>query len=698
MKKAPAKSASIYFNRELSRMSFNHRVLQEARDPSVPILEKLKFLAIYSSNTDEFYRIRVSSLRSLARLNQKTIKKLDYQPAALLKKIKQGIAKQQEELEGIYRNIVVPELEAHNIIILDEKSLDSRQAAHVKEYFNELVVPRLRPMLVIKNRIAPFLKNNATYLLIKLLPKERGKKTRQTRRRSQYATLELPIHHLPRFHVLPDRGKYRCVIFLDDIIRFNLSSIFRGYDILGSHAGTLSRDAELYIEDEFSGNLVQKIKRSLTKRRIAVPARFEYDRSIPSGTLEYFCNALSLEREGLMPVRRYHRFRDFFNFPDFGMKRLRYSAVTPLEHPHIRLDKPIMPQITEQGHLLHGPYQSFDYVLKFLQQAADDPEVVAIKIILYRVAERSRVVDVLIRAAKAGKEVTVFSEVKARFDELPNIQHAERMADAGINVIYSIPGLKVHAKLCIVTKRSGDTLTRYCYLSTGNFNENTARQYCDIGMFTRNLEIAEDINHVFKMLHGIETTTTFKHLLVAPFHLREQMMALIDFEIKRAKAGKTSGIILKMNNLEDPPLIDKLYEASRAGVKIRMIVRGICCLVPGVEKLSENIKVISIVDRFLEHARIFWFHHGGKERVYLSSADWMTRNMLRRIEVAFPVADPENIREIRDLLDIQFADNSKARRINRHQSNPYRRGGREPHRAQTEAYAYFADQLAGLRK
>jgi polyphosphate kinase len=678
----------VFFNRELSRLSFNHRVLQEARDPSVPVLEKLKFLAIYSSNIDEFYRIRVSSLRSIARLNPKTIKKLDYEPPALIRRIGQLINKQQEELEDIYKRIILPELKAHDILILDEKSLDKAQAANVREYFDEHVVPRLRPMLVIKGRIAPFLKNNATYLLIKLLPKE-GKRRRKVKRRAQYATLEIPTHHLPRFHVLPDREGHKCVIFLDDIMRFNLSKIFPGYDVAEAHAGTLSRDAELYIDDEFSGNLVQKIKRSIARRRIALPSRFEYDRGIPRRSLMYFVEALSLSKLDLMAVRRYHKFRDFFSFPDFGKKGLKYAPITHLNHPVLRLDRPVASQIAGKDHLLHLPYQTFDYLVKFLQQAADDPRVVSIKIILYRVAEPSKVVEALIRASRAGKEVTVFSEVKARFDELPNIQNAERMADAGINVLYSIPGLKVHAKLCLVTRKFGETLTRYCYMSTGNFNEATAKQYCDIGMFTSDQELCNEANQVFKMLHGAPSKRTFKHLVVAPFHLRDQMLALVDFEIRRVKAGKTGHIILKMNSLEDERLIRKLYEASQAGVKIQMIIRGICCLVPGVEGLSENITVVSIVDRFLEHARVFWFLHGGKEKLYLSSADWMTRNTLRRIEVAFPVRSADNIRVIKDLLDIQLADNTKARVINRTQSNPYKPSGLDLHRTQAESYQYL---------
>jgi polyphosphate kinase len=463
--------------------------------------------------------------------------------------------------------------------------------------------------------------------------------------------------------------------------------------VVESHAGTLSRDAELYIDDEFYGNLVQKIKRSITKRRVALPARFEYDRSIPAKTLNYFVDALSLDKADLMPVRRYHKFRDFFSLPDLGLKQLRYPPLSALNHPDLSLEAPIMPQLGGTDHLLHLPYQSFEYMIRFLQEAAEDPEVIAIKIILYRVAEKSRIVDLLIRAAHAGKEVTVFSEVKARFDELPNIQNAERMADAGINVLYSIPGLKVHAKLCLVTKKSKNELKRYCYLSTGNFNENTARQYSDIGMFTANQAMALEVNRVFQMLHGAQREHAFKHLLVAPYYMRDHFMALLEYEIARAKSGRKAKAIIKMNGLEDQRLIDKLYDASQAGVKIKMIVRGICCLVPGVKGLSENIEVTSIVDRYLEHARIFWFYHGGKEKVYLSSADWMVRNISRRIEVAFPVYDEKNKKALKDLLDIQLADNTKARRINRQQTNPYAKPGKTPHRAQIESYQYLLSAL-----
>lgn len=686
----------IYYNRELSRLSFNSRVLQEARDPAVPVLEKLKFLAIFSSNTDEFYRVRVAGIRGVESLKEKTIRKLDYEPRALLKKIKQIINKQQEEVEDIYHNVILPELKANKILLLNEQELDKAQMQAVKEYFNSDVVPRLRPMLVIKNRIAPFLKNNATYLLIKLYPKERRQNTTSSKRRPTYATLEIPTHHLPRFFVLPDRGKKKCVMFLDDLIRFNLKKVFPGYDVIESFAGTLSRDAELYIDDEFSGNIVQKIKRSLNKRRIAMPARFEYDKAMPRKTLDYFVEALSINRSDLLPVRRYHKFRDFFKFPDFEAAHLKYAPVKPLKHPQLRLDTPIIEQLGKKAHLIHAPYQSYEYVLKFLRQAADDPKVVAIKITLYRIAEKSKVIDALIKAAQAGKEVTVFSEVKARFDELPNIVSAEQLESAGANVLYSIPGLKVHAKLCIVTRREGNHLKRYSYLSTGNFNEQTARIYCDIGMFSADQEMAADVNRIFRMLHGVEPESDFKHLLVAPSGMRGRFLELIDFEILQAKTGKRAEIFLKMNSLEDRQLIDKLYEASQAGVKIRAVVRGICCLVPGVNGLSDNIEVISIVDRFLEHARVYWFSHGGKHRMYLASADWMQRNMSRRVEAAFPVLDGDNKKQLRRLMKIQWSDNVKARRINRNQSNPYR-GGKGTYRAQSDSYEFMAQLVKGAK-
>lgn len=676
------------FNREMSWLSFNYRVLQEAQNPATPLYERIKFLAIYSSNLEEFFKVRVASLRHMIHFSEKARKKLPFDPRQLQRDLLLTIDAQQRDFLQVFYQEIIPGLEQEKIHILDPKDLSKKQDHFVRDYFDHYVRPWTRPMLIVKNRISAFLKNNTLYLLLQMVPKpEKGEEPK--RGRYHYASLEIPTDHCPRWLVLPDEGDKHFVMFLDDVIRHNLDALFPGYDIIEAKAVKLTRDADLNIDDEYAGNMVNKIRKMIEKRRTGLPSRFVYDKSMAKKTLSYFMEAFSIRKEDLLPSDRYHNYEDLFSFPRFGQSSLGYSPLPPLKLAQLDTTNNVLDQIRDKRVLLYFPYHDYDPVLAFLHHAARDPKVISIKISLYRVASESRIVKALRKAAEKGVDVTVFSELKARFDEMSNIQVSEKLESSGVNVLYSLPGLKVHSKLCLITRKEEDKLVRYAYLGTGNFNENTAKLYTDFGYFTTEEAICNDIRMIFKLLAGVETDEKYAALLVAPMRMRNQFNRLIDFEISEARAGKPAAMFLKMNSLEDERIIQKLYEASKAGVKIRMIIRGICCLVPGVEGLSENIEVISVVDRYLEHARAFIFHHGGAEKVYLSSADWMSRNLSRRIETAFEVA-PAHLRTIiKDILDIQWRDNVKARITNQAQDNPMRVDTAAPNQSQLTIYEYL---------
>lgn len=678
------------FNRELSWLSFNYRVLQEAKNPDTPLYERIKFLAIYSSNLEEFFKVRVASLRHMISFSSKARKKLDFDPEQLHRQILLTIEQQQMEFLDLFYQTIIPALQREDVHILSETELSDKQGKFVREYFDNYVRPWTRPMLIVKNRISAFLKNNTLYLLLRMVPKPDNNESPQQRRvRYHYASLEIPTDHCDRWLVLPDQGKKRYVMFLDDVIRYNLNVLFPGYDIVEAKAVKLTRDADLNIDDEYSGNLVNKIRKLIEKRRTGLPSRFVYDKSMSKKTLHYFMEAFSIHKEDLLPSDRYHNYEDLFSFPKFNLKALSYDALPPLDVAAIDTSRNVLDQIKDKDVLLYYPYHDYDPVLAMLHHAARDPDVLSIKITLYRVAKESRVIKALRKAAEKGIDVTVFSEVKARFDELSNIQASEKLESSGVNVLYSLPGLKVHAKLCLITRREGNSIQRYAYLSTGNFNEDTARLYTDFGYFTTNEAVATDIRKIFKLLAGMDTDSKYTTLLVAPGRLRSELYRLIDFEINQAKQGKPAKMLLKMNSLEDKRIIMRLYEASRAGVKIRMIVRGICCLVPGIPGMSENIEIISIVDRFLEHARAFIFHHGGKEKTYLSSADWMSRNLSRRIETAFQITHPNLQQVVKEILEIQWRDTVKARLINKAQDNPFVPAKAPANQSQLTIYQYL---------
>ncbi len=671
------KAVYQYTDRELSWIAFNERVLQEAADPDVPLMERISFLAIFSSNLDEFFRVRVASLRSLTRLKKKSVDKLGFNPSRLVRQINRVVTEQQGWFGEIWRNLQ-PELRQHGIHLLNPREVDEEQRIFLQNYFNEDVLPLLNPVPLKEVGKDLFIKNRTIYLITEIWAGDADEPT--------HMLMEIPTPPLPRFVVLPDKGRQHYLIFLEDVIRLNISTLFPEYDTGNSYAIKVSRDADLHLEDEFSGDLVQMIRKSLAKREEGLPTRCLYDLSMPFALVAQIREQLDLNTSDLVLGGRYHNLHDLFAFPRFGKKSLCYPALPALPHAELTGASSIFETISQKDQLLHFPFQSYDPVLRFFQEAATDEQVEEICVSLYRVASNSAITKSLIEAKKRGKKVTAFVEVKARFDEASNLYWADQMEEAGVNVLYSMPGLKVHAKIALVMRREGDQLVRYGYLGTGNFNEKTARIYVDTALMTADERLTCEIEKVFGFLCGKLKKPQFDHLLVAPFAMRKQFYNLIEKEIEEAFAGRKGAMVLKMNSLEDPKIINKLYKASRAGVQIRIIVRGICRLVPGVEGMSENIEVTSIVDRFLEHARVYLFHNGGKPQMYLASADWMTRNLSRRVEVAFPIYDKSLFRELKRLLDLQIKDNVKSRVIDAKQQNNYVQNRRKKIRAQYASY------------
>jgi len=679
-----------FFDREISWLSFNFRVLQEAADKSNPLYERIKFLAIYSSNLDEFFRVRVASLRSLLALKEKSQHELNFDPRELLENIYSKVNSQQEFFGKIFRDEILPELEKNNIFLLNHETLSQKQSEWVLDYFRDNVQQHITPMLLIKNRITPFLQNRHLYLAVKLKSKHRRENLSGKKSRSRYALVEIPSGKLPRFIELPGEKNTHPIMFLDDVLKLNLPYIFTGYEIESVYSVKLTRDAELYIEDEFSGNLLVKIKKGLNKRDTGVPSRFLYDHEMPKDFLKFLKETLALTKEDLFPGGKYHNFFDFFAFPNPGFPELENNPLPPLHPLCFNNKSDYFLSIKEKDRALYFPYHDYAPVTRFLEIAAGDPSVLSIKITQYRVASDSKVVKQLIRAAENGKDVMAFVELKARFDEELNIRWAEEMEKAGVKVFYSFPGLKVHAKLALITRMEEDQPVNYAYLSTGNFNEKTSRIYTDFGMFTARPEITSEIENVFLFLSRKSADFKFKHLLVAQFNMRKQFSKLIENEISSAQNGQEAKIILKMNSLEDTKMIKKLYEASNAGVNIQIIVRGICRLIHGIKGQSENIEVISIVDRFLEHSRFYIFHNSGDELIYASSADWMKRNLSRRIEVAFPILDNDIKDMIKEIVNLQLADNKKARIIDESDANPFKSDGAENViQSQIEVYNYL---------
>ncbi|MBP6183640.1 MAG: polyphosphate kinase 1 [Saprospiraceae bacterium] len=678
-----------FIHRDISWLSFNERVLQEADNSNNPLLERIKFMAIYSNNLDEFFRVRVANQRNLLRVGKKTKAKLEYDPKLLMRQIRSIVNAQQERYTRLFSDELIPALKRHHIHFLRQTELNQDQEEFIDQYFNNHMLPFVQPVLLVKKKIRPFLSNAALYLIVVLHDLDKHEESRA------YAIIKVPSDHLPRFIQLPDQGEHKFLIMIDDVVRRSIPSLFPGYTVVDCYSIKLTRDAELYIDDEFSGDLIDKIRKSLTKRNIGPASRLVYDREMDADTLLFLREMFELETIDLFPEGRYHNNMDFFRFPDFGMTHLQVPSLPPLRFDVLEGDLDFFQQIRFKDRLINPPYHSFESVIRFFEGAATDPAVTHIKLVQYRVGSQSRIMNALKLAVANGKEVAVFIEVKARFDEAANLSWGEELERHGVKVNYSFPGLKVHAKLALVQRLEDNKPHFYTYLSTGNFHEGTVRIYSDIGLFTADERISTEVARIFTFLETVQLPErSFEHLLVGQFNLVEELTQLIENEMDNARRGLPASICLKLNSIQDPDFIDLLYKASMAGVKIRIIARGICCLIPGDNLYSANIEVISIVDRFLEHSRIHIFHNNGDPVVFLSSADWMTRNLHYRIETAFPIYNPDLCQKVIDIFEIQWNDNVKARVIDKNQSNHFRpETGDKPLRSQYETYFFLKRRL-----
>jgi polyphosphate kinase len=687
-----------YIDREKSWLAFNARVLQEAGDEKVPLLDRLRFLGIFSNNFDEFFRVRYAAIRRLSLEGQTGEKILGGITAQkLLNEITEIVIEQQSESLRIL-SVIEKELEKENIYIVNESQINKAQEQFIKDYFIQKVSPELVTIILNDLDEFPLLKDTSGYLAVKLVMKAKPatEEDEATVQEVRYAVVEIP-KNINRFVILPSNNDKQYIIMLDDVIRLNLHSIFNIflYDSISAHMIKITRDAELEIDSDQSKSLMEKISTSVKDRRIGEPVRFVYDQAIGKDTLEFFLTRMEIDSsDSIIPGGRYHNRRDYMNFPQLGRPDLLYSQNVPLPVSGLSLEGSILHKIKQKDYLLNAPYQSFAYVIKFLREAALDPKVISIKITLYRLAKNSQIISSLINAAKNGKKVTVQIELQARFDEASNISYAEQMQTEGINLIFGVKGLKVHSKICVIERVEEKKIRRYGFISTGNFNESTAKVYTDVTLFTAHQQILKEVNTIFEFFDINYRVHRYKHLFVSPHYTRSKFYKLIDREILNAIAGKEAYIKLKMNSLTDYKMIDKLYEASREGVKIQLIIRGICCLIPGVPEMSENIEAISIVDNYLEHSRVYIFANCGDPEVFISSADFMTRNLDARVEVTCPIYDQEIKTELIETFDIGWKANVKARLHSENLENKYRkRPDEKPFRAQLETYNYYRNKL-----
>lgn len=677
-----------FFKRDISWLSFNYRVLLEAKDKSLPVYDRIKFLAIFSSNLEEFYKVRVSGYHSsLLQAKEESIE----EALNTLYEINSEVTHQEKEYYRIFNDEILAELKENNIILYQSSDVLSFHKSFVMKYFNEEVFPYLTPMIIQKDYIHSFILDDRIYQIISLQKKRRENHRAKEEEKTIYALMKIPHKEVPRFIQLPSYHGMHYIMFIDDIIRSNLSSVFPGYNVKESYSIKISRDADFSIEEEGQANFAERLLSKVRKRKLGAVTRFQYDSAMPDTFLQYLCDTYEIEEEELLASGRYLNLADLIDLPNPSNLKLTEDLPEPLRVPLLEKNSSILRILRERDILLHFPYQSFDYLLRFLMQAAFDPKVLEIKVTQYRVAENSAVINSLISAAKNGKKVTVFVELKARFDEINNYYTAELMQQAGINIIYSLPSLKVHAKIAYVRKRSKDPnnpIKGYAYLSTGNFNEKTARIYSDLGLLTSNLKIITEMHELFQILEGKIQSYDFNQLLVAQFNMLPTLKKMIRNEINHVKKGRKGRIILKMNSLEDKKMIAELYKASEAGVEIDLIVRGICCLVPNQE-YSKNIKITRIVDSYLEHSRIWYFYNNGDSTLHLTSADWMGRNLRRRIETAFPIYSKHYQQMIMNILEIQLQDNVKACTINEDLENVYIRNNKPQIRAQRSIYKYL---------
>jgi polyphosphate kinase len=680
-------------NREISWLSFNERVLQEAADANVPIVERIRFLGIFSNNLDEFFKVRVATIKRMIDVENRTGSLTREKPSEILNEIQQTVLKQQKKFESIYQELK-KDLEKERIIIIDEKQLTRKKAEFVHRYFIEQVLPVLTPIMLHNVKEFPRLKDRSIYLAVKM-SSNKGKTE------NEYAIIEVPTERLGRFLLFPILTR-KYLILLDDVIRYGLKIVFSQFhfDHFEAYTIKLTRDAELDIDNDLSKSFLEKIDESVRERSEGQPVRFVYDKEMPSDLLKYLTHRLNLhENDTLIPGGRYHNFKDFMKFPNLGKKHLQYEKQSPLDHPRIHHGQSLFDVVTKKDLLLHFPYQKFTHYINWLREASMDPRVTSIKTTLYRVASDSAVCNALINAALNGKSVHVNIELQARFDEQSNIYWSKRLEEVGAKVTFGIRGLKVHSKLTLISRTENGRTVNYTAIGTGNFHEGTANVYSDLLLITKNKYMAAEVWKIFDFFHNTFKNYSFKYLMVSPNYQRKRLNAMIETEIANAKNGIPAFIILKVNSLVDPDMIRKLYQANNAGVRIKLIIRGTCSLIPGIKGQSENIEAISIVDKYLEHGRIFVFCNGGNELYFISSADWMTRNIDNRIEVSAPIFDKDLQAELKHILDIQLSDNVKARIINETQSNPYRKQpGEKLIRSQSELYNFYKKLSEGKIK
>ena len=677
--------------RDISWLSFNARVLQEAADNTVPLKERIKFLGIFSNNTDEFFRVRVATLKRMIELESKSSKvkvnmHLEESPEKILEEIQLIVLQQQNEFNRVWEEIV-EELRKEKIFLVTEKQLNREQKVFVQRHFEEEVRSNIIPLMIENIPQVPYLRDKSIYLGVVMSSKDSAY-------RQKYALIEIPSRALGRFVLLPSPHDEKHIILLEDVVRFNLPSIFSyfAYNKFDAWIFKVTRDAEMDIDNDVSTSLIQKIEKGIKNRRRGKPVRFVYDREMDAGLLEFLMRKMNMsKKDNLIPGGRIHNFRHFMDFPDvIPKKSLRKK---PFTHPLLAGTKRVTDIVLEKDILLSFPYHSFNGVLDMLREAAMDPHVTAIKVTAYRLASNSKVINALINAVRNGKQVTVMMELRARFDEEANLEWKERLEEEGVKVLIGIPNMKVHAKLCLIKKRVNNHTTHYGFVSTGNLNEKTASLYTDQCLLTANRNIMADVNKIFLYLEkpkeGEKFIRACKTLIPCPFSLRGHLLRMIQKEIRLAQKGKPASIILKMNSLSDEELIAKLTEAAKAGVALTLIVRGIFCMLTENKKFTAPVKAISIVDEYLEHARIFIFNNGGKERVFISSADWMVRNIDHRIEVTCPIFNNDIKKVLKTILDIQSNANVKARILNNELTNEYVRSTGKRVRAQIEVYNYL---------
>ena len=675
--------SKTYVPKEISWLSFNERVLQEADNKDVPLIERFKFLGIYSNNLDEYFRVRVATLKRLSQFGSKSKNLLGYNPKSTLKKIHEIVVSRNTKFEKIYSGLL-QDLDKQKIHIINEKQLNEEQSEFVRKYFHNEVRTRLMPFLIEKETGLPNLTDDAIYFAVELVNNATHKK--------RFALLEIPTSVLPRFVVLPEKGDDKYVIYIDDIIRFGLKDIFFIFDFdhISAYTIKLTKDAELEIVDDISESFIDKLSRSLNQRKWGTPVRFIYDREMPPDLLKILTRKLKFGPDDvIIPSDRYHNFKDFMHFPNLGRKKFYYEPLVPIPHRDIQAGKSILAAIKKKDIMLFFPYHPFDIFIDLLRESSIDPNVSSIQITLYRLARNSSVINALLNAVRNGKSVTTVVELQARFDEEANILWGNKLMEEGVKVIYGVPGLKVHSKLCLITRVKNNVSQRYAAIGTGNFNEDTARIYTDNLLLTTNMKITNEVYKAFNFFKINYKKDNYYHLVLSPFFLRNKILSLIENEIKNIQNGKKAFIYLKLNNLTDNEIIEYLYKASKAGVTIRLIIRGMISLVPGLKDISENIKAIGIVDRFLEHTRFMIFCNGGNEACFISSADLMTRNIEHRIEVTCPVFDKAIKSELKEIFEIQWSDNVKARKIDAKLSNHFVKPGKKPINSQLEVYNYL---------